>query len=78
MGQGSGHVGEWVGGCTNLRRFIGALEQLEECYTLDEEHPCLGALLVDDISLELDMCLLLRDLFTCVGLLESFMLLVVD
>jgi hypothetical protein len=29
-------------------RGIGALEPLEEeCWTLDEEHSCLGALLVD-------------------------------
>lgn len=34
-----------------------ALEHLEEdCWTLDEECPCLGVLLDDQITLEIAMC----------------------
>jgi hypothetical protein len=48
--------GEWTQWSTWLRRSIGVLGGLkEEGWTHLVEYPCIGALLVYDITLELDM-----------------------
>lgn len=51
---------------------------MEKPWTLDEEHPCLGTLHMDCITLKLETCHLLRENFTCVDLFMYCRLLVVN
>jgi hypothetical protein len=64
---------EWTQWSTCLMRSVGVIGSLrEEHWTHLMEHPCIGALLVYDITLELDMYTLRVKNSTCMSLLVDF------